>query len=173
MRIPKSIRLCSIAGLPIFICGCFSEGGYDKCPMETGDFIMSLSDSHKIFTYRDKGESPFLQDALSEIDSTYTGFMYIVDGGCSFCIGTMVEFLGEMRTKRCVAPICIVVDERFVCSVQYYVEEVFEDCEYAIWSFKHTQTQHQIEEDGLNGVFYDVRSGMLHSAFIYVGDQQR
>jgi len=81
---------------------------------------------------REKKATDFQYDALmvnfekifAKETEPFTGFVYLLNSSCSFCVGQFLGFLSFLKKEKIDLPIVVIVEEGGSVSARFYMKQV-------------------------------------------------
>lgn len=97
------------------------------------------------------------------------GFVYLLNGDCSFCLTKFFDFAAELKNNGCEAPVCVIVDDHMADAVVYYISQaefLSEEDVQIRENSDHRYVKERIDNFDLSGVFFPVVGGKVGKAYL-------
>lgn len=135
-------------------------------------FLNELNTEHKGIAYHWNQDDFHLGSILMATRGSSEGFVYIMNGDCSFCIGHFVEFLIEMEHQKCRLPIYVIVEDEYTAQVEYHLQQLQKSWARnvkVIGNTKRKYVRKNIDNFDLNGVVFYYKQNQVKKCIMYVG----
>lgn len=167
LRNPHKFLLASVLLLLAgCLLACVPQKEKRSTVMEVTDKMVGEDDASQFQIDADVFEMDSIRAAGVELQD---GFIYLLNGDCSFCLTKFFDFAAALKESGCEAPVYVIVDESMADAVEYYLSQAdfLSDEQVQIReNTAHRYIKERIDNFDLSGVFFPVVDGKVGKPYL-------